>query len=156
MPVLPYLMSLDITKDELVQAIYADAERIAGRAVRGAGDVRLRLDERLDRLAWTGLVGQTLRALHAMALGYPELRITIKTKGAESDKDIAKLEQQLVVSWLADDGPLARGLVSRMEREGLAMVGTGPRARPDGRSLRPPRRWHGRASGDAADGIGAR
>lgn len=35
-----------------------------------------------------------------------------------------ELEAPTVESWLADDGPLARGLVSRIEREGLALVGT--------------------------------
>lgn len=34
-----------------------------------------------------------------------------------------ELDPNLVTSWLGDDGPLARALVSRLEREGLALLG---------------------------------
>ncbi len=49
-------------RDELVQAIYADAEKIARRAVRGSGDTRLRLDEKLDRLITSRLLGLPIMA----------------------------------------------------------------------------------------------
>lgn len=61
------------------------------------------VDERLDRLSWADLVGQTLRAIHSMALRYTDLRITIKTKGAESDKDIATIEQLMGVDRLPNN-----------------------------------------------------
>jgi glycosyltransferase involved in cell wall biosynthesis len=61
------------------------------------------VDERVDRLGWTRLVEQTQRAIHTMATRYPDLRITIKTKGAESDKDIATLEQLMGVDRLPDN-----------------------------------------------------
>ncbi len=61
------------------------------------------IDERLDRLGWTHLVEQTLGAIHTMATQYPDLRITIKTKGAESDKDSATLEQLMGVNRLPDN-----------------------------------------------------
>ena len=62
-----------------------------------------RIDPQLDRLGWNRLVEQTQRAIHTLAIRHPDLHITIKTKGAESDKDIAALEQLMGVDRLPEN-----------------------------------------------------
>lgn len=44
-------------RDELVEAIYDDAERIARRAVTRVGKVRLDLDQKLDQLLTSRILG---------------------------------------------------------------------------------------------------
>ncbi len=56
--------TLDVSfRDQMVQAIYADAERIAARAVRSAGDRVWDLDQRIDRILTSPVWGLPIMLL---------------------------------------------------------------------------------------------
>jgi ferrous iron transport protein B len=50
-------------RDEAVRSIYAEASRVAGRAVRTTGDRRADLDQRIDRIVTSPVVGLPIMAL---------------------------------------------------------------------------------------------
>lgn len=67
------------------------------------------VDRRLDRLGWHRLVRETQQAVCRMAADYPDIRITIKMKGAETDKDIAAIETLMGVDRLPDNVRVVSG-----------------------------------------------